>query len=80
MLRSPQKCPFSNWTQLGLDRDTPVYDYFRPWSRLLNGHRPCSLPVWQTLDRANFPCWPVFSVFNPFLGPFTLLFSPKYKI
>ncbi|KHF98151.1 hypothetical protein F383_37257 [Gossypium arboreum] len=24
MLRSPQKCPFLNWTQLGLDRETLV--------------------------------------------------------
>ncbi|KHG22998.1 hypothetical protein F383_29892 [Gossypium arboreum] len=38
MPKNPQNWPFSNWTKLGLDRDTPVCDYLRPWSSLLNRH------------------------------------------
>ncbi|KHG09325.1 hypothetical protein F383_02945 [Gossypium arboreum] len=30
MPKNPQNWPFSNWTKLGLSRDTPVCDYFRP--------------------------------------------------
>ncbi|KHG00883.1 hypothetical protein F383_39105 [Gossypium arboreum] len=36
MPMSPQKWPFPNWTQLGLGRDSPVCDYFRPCSSLPN--------------------------------------------
>ncbi|KHF99839.1 hypothetical protein F383_38607 [Gossypium arboreum] len=35
MPMSPQKWPFPNWTQLGLSRDTPVCDYFRPCASIL---------------------------------------------
>ncbi|KHG29248.1 hypothetical protein F383_35773 [Gossypium arboreum] len=38
MPKSPQNWPFSNWTKLGLGRDTLMYDCLRPWTRLLNGH------------------------------------------
>ncbi|KHG07306.1 hypothetical protein F383_34604 [Gossypium arboreum] len=31
------------------------------------------MTVWSALS------WPIFSVFGPFLVPFTLLCSPKYK-
>ncbi|KHG26384.1 hypothetical protein F383_33750 [Gossypium arboreum] len=39
MPMSLQKWPFLNWTQLGLGRDTPMCDYFRPCSSLLEWHR-----------------------------------------
>ncbi|KHG23165.1 hypothetical protein F383_29828 [Gossypium arboreum] len=45
MPKNPQNRPFSNWTKLGLGRDTPVYNYFRLWSSLLKRHgcvvHPC---------------------------------------
>ncbi|KHG09528.1 hypothetical protein F383_36585 [Gossypium arboreum] len=53
MLRSPQKCPFSNWTKLGLDRDTPMCDYLRPWSRLLNDHGRVIYPCKSCSDLTN---------------------------
>ncbi|KHG24336.1 Mucin-16 [Gossypium arboreum] len=73
-----QNWPFLNWTQLGLDRDMPVCDYFRPWSSLLNRHGRV-VHLCESHERINFVRWPVFSVFGLFLVPFTLLFSPKYK-
>ncbi|KHF99931.1 hypothetical protein F383_38718 [Gossypium arboreum] len=36
MPKNPQNWPFSNWTKLGLGRDTPVCNYFSPVSILPN--------------------------------------------
>ncbi|KHG24479.1 Anthranilate synthase component 1 [Gossypium arboreum] len=63
MLRSPQKCPFPNWTKLRLSRDKPVCDYLSPWLRLLNRHGRVIYLCKSCFDLTNltrlcsqFPC------------------------
>ncbi|KHG09522.1 hypothetical protein F383_36837 [Gossypium arboreum] len=38
------------------------------------------MPMLGGPGRVDFIRWPIFSIFGPFLVPFTLLCSPKYKI
>ncbi|KHG00620.1 hypothetical protein F383_39017 [Gossypium arboreum] len=53
MPKNPQNWPFLNWTQFGLDRDTPVCDCLRPWSNLLNRHGCVVHPCESCFDSAK---------------------------